>query len=173
MNLLTNRDNNIRYESEIGVILYNPTTEQFKRIKDILRENVGVKDNTYDISEEVTLSCIKYIYITLTNVGSEARNMSDLEFDNLLSKKIYEENDREVINLYREIKKICEEAIKDLQYEFDISLRQLESLAEMLETQLAVTKTSNKLNETLEKVGMNKEEFKDLLSSAISKELNK
>ncbi len=65
MNLLTNRDNNIRYESEIGVILYNPTTEQFKRIKDILRENVGVKDNTYDISEEVTLSCIKYIYITI------------------------------------------------------------------------------------------------------------
>ena len=43
----------------------------------------------------------------------------------------------------------------------------------MLETQLAVTKTSNKLNETLEKVGMNKEEFKDLISSAISKELNK
>lgn len=138
----------IRYKNG-DFIFYSPNEIQSNEIKQILLDTLSI-DNKLDINGELTSREIRYITRELTNIGSEVDELTDEE---LLSK--LNDGDRQLTLLFREIEKYVYEFIEDIAYEQEQSIKLINSYINIINSNVSVDKTKEKINKLLKKNKIN------------------
>ena len=118
-------------------------------IKQILLDTLSI-DNKLDINGELTSREIRYITRELTNIGSEVDELTDEE---LLGK--LNDGDRQLTLLFREIEKYVYEFIEDIAYEQEQSIKLINSYINIINSNVSVDKTKEKINKLLKKNKIN------------------
>lgn len=138
----------IRYKNG-DFIFYSPNEIQSNEIKQILLDTLSI-DNKLDINGELTSREIRYITRELTNIGSEVDELTDEE---LLGK--LNDGDRQLTLLFREIEKYVYEFIEDIAYEQEQSIKLINSYINIINSNVSVDKTKEKINKLLKKNKIN------------------
>ena len=129
-NYLTKPKKNILYKNRKGdIILYNPTIEQWNDIKNLIKNSTKKDEKGNLVMDENNINYLYYIYKNLTTLSNEVENMTIEDFKNNMNNKLFVENNRPMIRLYRKIKElIIDEIVDDIKYEMNEMLDTISTL---------------------------------------------
>lgn len=129
-NYLTKPKKNILYKNRKGdIVLYNPTIEQWDDIKNLIKNSTKKDEKGNLVMDENNINYLYYIYKNLTTLSNEVENMTIEDFKNNMNNKLFIENDRPMIRLYRKIKElIIDEIVDDIKYEMNEMLDTISTL---------------------------------------------
>ena len=138
----------IRYKNG-DFVFYSPNEIQMNEIKQILSDTLSV-DDKLNMNGELTSREIRYITRELTNIGSEVDELSDEELLNKLNN-----GDRQLVLLFREIERFIYEFVEDMAYEQEQSIKFINSYINIINSNISVDKTKEKINKLLKKNKIN------------------
>lgn len=167
--LLTKKIREERYKSNKGIILYNPTEEQYQELKSLIRVATTKKDNGDFVTDLEDISYIKYIYENLTSQKEEVENMGELEFGSAIYHMVFEVRDRENIRLYREVEKLVKEVVEDIKYEFDQEAEELNALLDAILLKENNEELNEKISKVLKTYKIGQEDFEKFVGQLIEK----
>ena len=129
-NYLTKPKKNILYKNRKGdIVLYNPTIEQWDDIKNLIKNSTKKDEKGNLVMDENNINYLYYIYKNLTTLSNEVENMTTEDFKNNMNNKLFVENNRPMIRLYRKIKElIIDEIVDDIKYEMNEMLDTISTL---------------------------------------------
>ena len=129
-NYLTKPKKDILYKNKKGdIILYNPTIEQWDDIKNLIKNSTKKDEKGNLVMDENNINYLYYIYKNLTTLSNEVKNMTIEDFKNTMNNKLFVENNRPMIRLYRKIKElIIDEIVDDIKYEMNEMLDTISTL---------------------------------------------
>ena len=129
-NYLTKPKKDILYKNKKGdIILYNPTIEQGEDIKNLIKNSTKKDEKGNLVMDENNINYLYYIYKNLTTLSNEVENMTIEDFKNNMNNKLFIENNRPMIRLYRKIKElIIDEIVDDIKYEMNEMLDTISTL---------------------------------------------
>ena len=139
--------NNIRYKNG-DFVFYSPNEIQINEIKQILSDTLSV-DDKLNMNGELTSREIRYIIRELTNI-TEVDELSDEELLNKLNN-----GDRQLVLLFREIERFIYEFVEDMAYEQEQSIKFINSYINIINSNISVDKTKEKINKLLKKNKIN------------------
>lgn len=131
-NYLTKPKKNILYKNRKGdIVLYNPTIEQWDDIKNLIKNSTKKDEKGNLVMDENNINYLYYIYKNLTTLSNEVENMTIEDFKNNMNNKLFIENNRPMIRLYRKIKElIIDEIVDDIRYEMNEMLDTISTLVD-------------------------------------------
>lgn len=168
-----NQREEIRFQNG-NIVLYEPTIEDRERLKEIISKSSNDEKIT------IGINFIREIIRSLVKDGNFIDTMSDDEIEEKLNR-----GNRRLTLLYREIKKILDEIVEDIQYEQEQQIKTINSLvnilnsnkeAEMMKNKLDKFFKKNKLNLTIDEIinkGMASEELKQIIENTKKSVKNK
>ena len=168
-NYLTKPKKDILYKNKKGdIILYNPTIEQWDDIKNLIKNSTKKDEKGNIVMDENNINYLYYIYKNLTTLSNEVENMTIEDFKNTMNNKLFIENDRPMIRLYRKIKElIIDEIVDDIKYEMNEMLDTISTLideANVVEKrEEVIQKLKNFLKE--HNIDIDSKEYKDVIKN--------
>ena len=168
-NYLTKPKKDILYKNKKGdIILYNPTIEQWDDIKNLIKNSTKKDEKGNLVMDENNINYLYYIYKNLTTLSNEVENMTIEDFKNNMNNKLFIENDRPMIRLYRKIKElIIDEIVDDIKYEMNEMLDTISTLideANVVEKrEEVIQKLKNFLKE--HNIDIDSNEYKDVIKN--------
>ena len=168
-NYLTKPKKDILYKNKKGdIILYNPTIEQWDDIKNLIKNSTKKEEKGKLEMDENNINYLYYIYKNLTTLSNEVENMTIEDFKNTMNNKLFVENDRPMIRLYRKIKElIIDEIVDDIKYEMNEMLDTISTLideANVVEKrEEVIQKLKNFLKE--HNIDIDSNEYKDVIKN--------
>ena len=168
-NYLTKPKKNILYKNRKGdIVLYNPTIEQWDDIKNLIKNSTKKDEKGNLVMDENNINYLYYIYKNLTTLSNEVENMTIEDFKNNMNNKLFIENDRPMIRLYRKIKElIIDEIVDDIKYEMNEMLDTISTLideANVVEKrEEVIQKLKNFLKE--HNIDIDSNEYKDVIKN--------
>jgi hypothetical protein len=159
-------DQNLQLGGEIifnenGIIVYSPTVEKRETISKILQENSTINfEQKVELKAQLDIKIIRLLISELTNLKDEIEHISDDELTFKLSN-----GNKTIKNMLRQLKSILEDISTDIMYE---SLDQIDAICQVLNASTSI----NKLEKTLDKLGLSMEDIK-LLSQGDKSVLEK
>ena len=168
-NYLTKPKKDILYKNKKGdIILYNPTIEQWDDIKNLIKNSTKKDEKGNLVMDENNINYLYYIYKNLTTLSSEVENMTIEDFKNNMNNKLFIENNRPMIRLYRKIKElIIDEIVDDIKYEMNEMLDTISTLideANVVEKrEEVIQKLKNFLKE--HNIDIDSKEYKDVIKN--------
>ena len=118
--------------------------------------------------DENNINYLYYIYKNLTTLSNEVENMTIEDFKNNMNNKLFIENNRPMIRLYRKIKElIIDEIVDDIKYEMNEMLDTISTLideANVVEKrEEVIQKLKNFLKE--HNIDIDSNEYKDVIKN--------
>ena len=168
-NYLTKPKKDILYKNKKGdIILYNPTIEQWDDIKNLIKNSTKKDEKGNLVIDENNINYLYYIYKNLTTLSNEVENMTIEDFKNNMNNKLFVENNRPMIRLYRKIKElIIDEIVDDIKYEMNEMLDTISTLideANVVEKrEEVIQKLKNFLKE--HNIDIDSNEYKDVIKN--------
>ena len=168
-NYLTKPKKDILYKNKKGdIILYNPTIEQWNDIKNLIKNSTKKDEKGNLVMDENNINYLYYIYKNLTTLSNEVENMTIEDFKNTMNNKLFVENNRPMIRLYRKIKElIIDEIVDDIKYEMNEMLDTISTLideANVVEKrEEVIQKLKNFLKE--HNIDIDSNEYKDVIKN--------
>lgn len=168
-NYLTKPKKNILYKNRKGdIALYNPTIEQWDDIKNLIKNSTKKDEKGNLVMDENNINYLYYIYKNLTTLSNEVENMTTEDFKNNMNNKLFVENNRPMIRLYRKIKElIIDEIVDDIKYEMNEMLDTISTLideANVVEKrEEVIQKLKNFLKE--HNIDIDSNEYKDVIKN--------
>ena len=168
-NYLTKPKKDILYKNKKGdIILYNPTIEQWDDIKNLIKNSTKKDEKGNLVMDENNINYLYYIYKNLTTLSNEVENMTIEDFKNNMNNKLFIENNRPMIRLYRKIKElIIDEIVDDIKYEMNEMLDTISTLideANVVEKrEEVIQKLKNFLKE--HNIDIDSKEYKDVIKN--------
>ena len=168
-NYLTKPKKDILYKNKKGdIILYNPTIEQWDDIKNLIKNSTKKDEKGNLVMDENNINYLYYIYKNLTTLSNEVENMTIEDFKNTMNNKLFVENNRSMIRLYRKIKElIIDEIVDDIKYEMNEMLDTISTLideANVVEKrEEVIQKLKNFLKE--HNIDIDSKEYKDVIKN--------
>ena len=168
-NYLTKPKKNILYKNRKGdIVLYNPTIEQWDDIKNLIKNSTKKDEKGNLVMDENNINYLYYIYKNLTTLSNEVENMTIEDFKNNMNNKLFIENNRPMIRLYRKIKElIIDEIVDDIKYEMNEMLDTISTLideANVVEKrEEVIQKLKNFLKE--HNIDIDSNEYKDVIKN--------
>ena len=168
-NYLTKPKKDILYKNKKGdIILYNPTIEQWDDIKNLIKNSTKKDEKGNLVMDENNINYLYYIYKNLTTLSNEVGNMTIEDFKNTMNNKLFIENNRPMIRLYRKIKElIIDEIVDDIRYEMNEMLDTISTLideANVVEKrEEVIQKLKNFLKE--HNIDIDSNEYKDVIKN--------
>ena len=168
-NYLTKPKKDILYKNKKGdIILYNPTIEQWDDIKNLIKNSTKKDEKGNLVMDENNINYLYYIYKNLTTLSNEVENITIEDFKNNMNNKLFIENDRPMIRLYRKIKElIIDEIVDDIKYEMNEMLDTISTLideANVVEKrEEVIQKLKNFLKE--HNIDIDSKEYKDVIKN--------
>lgn len=168
-NYLTKPKKDILYKNKKGdIILYNPTIEQWDDIKNLIKNSTKKDEKGNLVMDENNINYLYYIYKNLTTLSNEVKNMTIEDFKNTMNNKLFVENNRPMIRLYRKIKElIIDEIVDDIKYEMNEMLDTISTLideANVVEKrEEVIQKLKNFLKE--HNIDIDSNEYKDVIKN--------
>ena len=168
-NYLTKPKKDILYKNKKGdIILYNPTIEQWDDIKNLIKNSTKKDEKGNLAMDENNINYLYYIYKNLTTLSNEVENMTIEDFKNNMNNKLFIENNRPMIRLYRKIKElIIDEIVDDIKYEMNEMLDTISTLideANVVEKrEEVIQKLKNFLKE--HNIDIDSKEYKDVIKN--------
>ena len=168
-NYLTKPKKDILYKNKKGdIILYNPTIEQWDDIKNLIKNSTKKDEKGNLVMDENNINYLYYIYKNLTTLSNEVENMTIEDFKNTMNNKLFVENNRPMIRLYRKIKElIIDEIVDDIKYEMNEMLDTISTLideANVVEKrEEVIQKLKNFLKE--HNIDIDSNEYKDVIKN--------
>ena len=168
-NYLTKPKKDILYKNKKGdIILYNPTIEQWDDIKNLIKNSTKKDEKGNLVMDENNINYLYYIYKNLTTLSNEVKNMTIEDFKNTMNNKLFVENNRPMIRLYRKIKElIIDEIVDDIKYEMNEMLDTISTLideANVVEKrEEVIQKLKNFLKE--HNIDIDSKEYKDVIKN--------
>ena len=168
-NYLTKPKKNILYKNRKGdIVLYNPTIEQWDDIKNLIKNSTKKDEKGNLVMDENNINYLYYIYKNLTTLSNEVENMTTEDFKNTMNNKLFVENNRPMIRLYRKIKElIIDEIVDDIKYEMNEMLDTISTLideANVVEKrEEVIQKLKNFLKE--HNIDIDSNEYKDVIKN--------
>ena len=168
-NYLTKPKKNILYKNRKGdIVLYNPTIEQWDDIKNLIKNSTKKDEKGNLVMDENNINYLYYIYKNLTTLSNEVENMTTEDFKNNMNNKLFVENNRPMIRLYRKIKElIIDEIVDDIKYEMNEMLDTISTLideANVVEKrEEVIQKLKNFLKE--HNIDIDSNEYKDVIKN--------
>ena len=168
-NYLTKPKKDILYKNKKGdIILYNPTIEQWDDIKNLIKNSTKKDEKGNLVMDENNINYLYYIYKNLTTLSNEVENMTIEDFKNNMNNKLFIENNRPMIRLYRKIKElIIDEIVDDIKYEMNEMLDTISTLideANVVEKrEEVIQKLKNFLKE--HNIDIDSNEYKDVIKN--------
>ena len=168
-NYLTKPKKDILYKNKKGdIILYNPTIEQWDDIKNLIKNSTKKDEKGNLVMDENNINYLYYIYKNLTTLSNEVKNMTIEDFKNTMNNKLFVENNRPMIRLYRKIKElIIDEIVDDIKYEMNEMLDTISTLideANLVEKrEEVIQKLKNFLKE--HNIDIDSNEYKDVIKN--------
>lgn len=168
-NYLTKPKKDILYKNKKGdIILYNPTIEQWDDIKNLIKNSTKKDEKGNLVMDENNINYLYYIYKNLTTLSNEVENMTIEDFKNTMNNKLFIENNRPMIRLYRKIKElIIDEIVDDIKYEMNEMLDTISTLideANVVEKrEEVIQKLKNFLKE--HNIDIDSKEYKDVIKN--------
>lgn len=168
-NYLTKPKKDILYKNKKGdIILYNPTIEQWDDIKNLIKNSTKKDEKGNLVMDENNINYLYYIYKNLTTLSNEVENMTIEDFKNTMNNKLFVENNRPMIRLYRKIKElIIDEIVDDIKYEMNEMLDTISTLideANVVEKrEEVIQKLKNFLKE--HNIDIDSKEYKDVIKN--------
>ena len=168
-NYLTKPKKDILNKNKKGdIILYNPTIEQWDDIKNLIKNSTKKDEKGNLVMDENNINYLYYIYKNLTTLSNEVENMTIEDFKNNMNNKLFIENNRPMIRLYRKIKElIIDEIVDDIKYEMNEMLDTISTLideANVVEKrEEVIQKLKNFLKE--HNIDIDSKEYKDVIKN--------
>ena len=168
-NYLTKPKKDILYKNKKGdIILYNPTIEQWDDIKNLIKNSTKKDEKGNLVMDENNINYLYYIYKNLTTLSNEVENMTIEDFKNNMNNKLFIENNRPMIRLYRKIKElIIDEIVDDIKYEMNEMLDTISTLideANVVEKrEEVIQKLKNFLKE--HNIDIDSDEYRDVIKN--------
>ena len=118
--------------------------------------------------DENNINYLYYIYKNLTTLSNEVENMTIEDFKNNMNNKLFIENNRPMIRLYRKIKElIIDEIVDDIKYEMNEMLDTISTLideANVVEKrEEVIQKLKNFLKE--HNIDIDSDEYRDVIKN--------
>lgn len=149
------KKSNVRFQDG-DIILYEPSQEQIKGIKQLLQDTINF-DKDFNVNGEVEFKSIRFIIRELTSIGAEIDEMTDEEV-----KIAFDNGDRALQKLIKAISTLLNEIAEDILEEYTQQLKFLNSYVNVFNT----TKDTEKLKEKVDKLFKNNKvnlKFDDLI----------
>ena len=168
-NYLTKPKKDILYKNKKGnIILYNQKIEQWDDIKNLIKNSTKKDEKGNLVMDENNINYLYYIYKNLTTLSNEVKNMTIEDFKNNMNNKLFIENNRPMIRLYRKIKElIIDEIVDDIKYEMNEMLDTISTLideANVVEKrEEVIQKLKNFLKE--HNIDIDSKEYKDVIKN--------
>ena len=168
-NYLTKPKKDILYKNKKGdIILYNPTIEQWDDIKNLIKNSTKKDEKGNLVMDENNINYLYYIYKNLTTLSNEVENMTIEDFKNTMNNKLFVENDRPMIRLYRKIKElIIDEIVDDIKYEMNEMLDTISTLIDEANVVEKREEVMQKLKNFLKEhnIDIDSNEYKDVIKN--------
>lgn len=147
------RDNRIRYKNSTGeLVLYNPTKEQYDTLIEEMKSSVKINEEQ-QFEGVSSLTFLRYIYENLTSLKDELKDLSNEDFEKILTDKLEGVNrDYEIVKLHRAIGDLCNELAEDVQYQVIEQIRTLNNIVELTKIQKSSTMAKHKFDKLKEEV---------------------
>lgn len=148
MGILNNHiKKSIRF-SKGDLVIYEPNEFQYEEIMKLIENNISTDENL-NAKGEVGIQGVRYLIRELTSIGAEIDEMSDSElaiaFDN---------GDRDLTIFLRELKKLIEEIVEDVQYKQYEAIDMISKMFDILNAQEDENIIKNKFNKLCKKKGI-------------------
>ena len=168
-NYLTKPKKDILYKNKKGdIILYNPTIEQWDDIKNLIKNSTKKDEKGNLVMDENNINYLYYIYKNLTTLSNEVENMTIEDFKNNMNNKLFIENNRPMIRLYRKIKElIIDEIVDDIKYEMNEMLDTISTLIDEANVVEKREEVMQKLKNFLKEhnIDIDSNEYKDAIKN--------
>lgn len=168
-NYLTKPKKDILYKNKKGdIILYNPTIEQWDDIKNLIKNSTKKDEKGNLVMDENNINYLYYIYKNLTTLSNEVKNMTTEDFKNTMNNKLFVENNRPMIRLYRKIKElIIDEIVDDIKYEMNEMLDTISTLIDEANVVEKREEVMQKLKNFLKEhnIDIDSNEYKDVIKN--------
>ena len=168
-NYLTKPKKNILYKNRKGdIVLYNPTIEQWDDIKNLIKNSTKKDEKGNLVMDENNINYLYYIYKNLTTLSNEVENMTIEDFKNNMNNKLFIENNRPMIRLYRKIKElIIDEIVDDIKYEMNEMLDTISTLIDEANVVEKREEVMQKLKNFLKEhnIDIDSDEYKDVIKN--------
>ena len=168
-NYLTKPKKNILYKNRKGdIVLYNPTIEQWDDIKNLIKNSTKKDEKGNLVMDENNINYLYYIYKNLTTLSNEVENMTIEDFKNNMNNKLFIENNRPMIRLYRKIKElIIDEIVDDIKYEMNEMLDTISTLIDEANVVEKREEVMQKLKNFLKEhnIDIDSNEYKDVIKN--------
>ena len=168
-NYLTKPKKNILYKNRKGdIVLYNPTIEQWDDIKNLIKNSTKKDEKGNLVMDENNINYLYYIYKNLTTLSNEVENMTTEDFKNNMNNKLFVENNRPMIRLYRKIKElIIDEIVDDIKYEMNEMLDTISTLIDEANVVEKREEVMQKLKNFLKEhnIDIDSNEYKDVIKN--------
>ena len=168
-NYLTKPKKDILYKNKKGdIILYNPTIEQWDDIKNLIKNSTKKDEKGNLVMDENNINYLYYIYKNLTTLSNEVGNMTIEDFKNTMNNKLFIENNRPMIRLYRKIKElIIDEIVDDIRYEMNEMLDTISTLIDEANVVEKREEVMQKLKNFLKEhnIDIDSNEYKDVIKN--------
>ena len=168
-NYLTKPKKNILYKNRKGdIVLYNPTIEQWDDIKNLIKNSTKKDEKGNLVMDENNINYLYYIYKNLTTLSNEVENMTIEDFKNNMNNKLFIENNRPMIRLYRKIKElIIDEIVDDIKYEMNEMLDTISTLIDEANVVEKREEVIQKLKNFLKEhdIDIDSNEYKDVIKN--------
>lgn len=141
--LINNQKTNIRFSDGGDIILYEPSKEQYKYLKEKISSiSVNQNNNTITIGEEM----IREIFKILVKDGDFINEYNSEKLNELI------ENGNHTIKiLFREIQNLLQEITDDIQYENIQTIKDMNKVLNILTSNSDLQTMKNKFNKLLKK----------------------
>ncbi len=168
-NYLTKPKKNILYKNRKGdIVLYNPTIEQWDDIKNLIKNSTKKDEKGNLVMDENNINYLYYIYKNLTTLSNEVENMTIEDFKNTMNNKLFIENNRPMIRLYRKIKElIIDEIVDDIKYEMNEMLDTISTLIDEANVVEKREEVMQKLKNFLKEhnIDIDSDEYRDVIKN--------
>ena len=168
-NYLTKPKKDILYKNKKGdIILYNPTIEQWDDIKNLIKNSTKKDEKGNLVMDENNINYLYYIYKNLTTLSNEVENMTIEDFKNNMNNKLFIENNRPMIRLYRKIKElIIDEIVDDIKYEMNEMLDTISTLIDEANVVEKREEVMQKLKNFLKEhnIDIDSDEYRDVIKN--------
>lgn len=168
-NYLTKPKKDILYKNKKGdIILYNPTIEQWDDIKNLIKNSTKKDEKGNLVMDENNINYLYYIYKNLTTLSNEVKNMTTEDFKNNMNNKLFVENNRPMIRLYRKIKElIIDEIVDDIKYEMNEMLDTISTLIDEANVVEKREEIMQKLKNFLKEhnIDIDSDEYRDVIKN--------
>lgn len=147
--LKNNQKTNIRVTISDDIILYEPTNEQKVEIKDIILSQVEQADGV-NIQGNINYDVIRYVIRECVRDGAFIDEYTDDEIE-----QEFENGNIKIIKLEHEIIQLIDEILQEFQYKIFNLYKDINSILNILNSNVEESKMYEKINKMFKKQKMN------------------